>query len=74
MSFLECFIYIDCFLIVISVLFTMEKSIIDIFSEQYGNHKTQFSEVFLNRFISILVFVYLVISYFYLRDIAYSIA
>ncbi|QTX02676.1 hypothetical protein LFWB_1060 [Candidatus Phytoplasma luffae] len=61
-------IYINCFLIILFVLFTIEKSVIDIFSEQYGNNKPQGTQVFLNRFISCLFFIYLVYSYFYLRE------
>lgn len=62
------YIYINCIFIIIGVLFTIEKSMIDIFSEQYGNHRPDSSQVFLNRLILCLVFIYFVFSYFYLKQ------
>ncbi|WYY26647.1 hypothetical protein AshY1_05510 [Candidatus Phytoplasma fraxini] len=69
MDVLAIMIYINCVFIILSVLFTQEKNIIDIFSEQYGNHRSDSSQVFLNRFIFVLVFVYFVFSYFYLKNL-----
>ncbi|WP_323847732.1 MAG: hypothetical protein Q2306_00070 [Phytoplasma sp.] len=68
MDFLHVIIYINCFFIILSVLFTIEKSIIDIFSEQYGNHRPDSSQVFLNRVIFVLVFIYFVFSYVHLTN------
>ncbi|MGI3136365.1 MAG: hypothetical protein ACN23H_02160 [Candidatus Phytoplasma vitis] len=63
------YMYINCVLIILGVLFTTEKSIIDIFSEQYGNHRPDGSQVVLNRFIFCLVCIYFVNSFLYLKNI-----
>ncbi|MEZ0180183.1 hypothetical protein ['Camptotheca acuminata' phytoplasma] len=63
-------IYIDCVLIVLTVFFTVEKSVIDIFSEQYGNYRPQRSQVFLNRFVVLLFMIYFIYSYLYLKQTA----
>ncbi|AYJ01138.1 hypothetical protein CWO85_01135 [Candidatus Phytoplasma ziziphi] len=68
MSYLTAYyMYINCVLIILGVLFTTEKSIIDIFSEQYGNHRPDGTQVVLNRFIFCLVCIYFVNSFLYLQ-------
>ncbi|MDV3167187.1 MAG: hypothetical protein Q8888_00770 [Vigna little leaf phytoplasma] len=61
-------LYINCFLIILVVLFSSEKSVIDIFSEQYGNNTTPKSEMFLNLFIFLLVFLFFYTSFYHCID------
>jgi hypothetical protein len=60
-------LYINCFLIILFVLFTPETSVIDMFAEQYGNYRRPKSEFFINFFIFFLIIILFLNSYFNLK-------
>lgn len=61
------FLYINCILIIVVILFTSEKNVIDSFAEQYGNYKTPKSEFFINFFVFCLVFLFFYHSFCLLK-------
>ncbi|EMR14722.1 MAG: hypothetical protein Q8897_01190 [Sweet potato little leaf phytoplasma] len=50
-------IYIICIIIIISVLFSSETDVTDVFAEQYGTFKSNKSIDKFNRFISVLILI-----------------
>ncbi|MBP3059193.1 hypothetical protein FEF22_000100 [Texas Phoenix palm phytoplasma] len=76
MNFFEIFqlskymIYFICIFIIFVVVFTSEKSMIDVFAEQYGNYKTNPSETFLNYSLFLLILILFYNSYFYLQTLS----
>ncbi|WCA22460.1 hypothetical protein [Candidatus Phytoplasma oryzae] len=56
-------LYINCISIVLFILFSSEKSVIDMFAEQYGNYQVSKSEFFINLFIFLLIIILFLHSY-----------
>jgi preprotein translocase subunit SecG len=45
------------FLIILGILFSSEKSVVDVFTEQYGGSSSQENSSTLDKFIFVLVFI-----------------
>ncbi|KXT29332.1 putative membrane protein [Candidatus Phytoplasma oryzae] len=60
-------LYMDCILIILFILFSSEKSVIDMFAEKYGNYVIPKSEIYLNFLILFLVVMLFLHSYVNLK-------
>lgn len=57
----------NCILIILFILFSSEKNIIDMFAEQYGNYQTPKSEKFFDCIIFCFITILFLHSYFNLK-------